>query len=60
MSVSCHKRKSLSSFHHLSGARKVRLAARALLIRPNDMGTGSDPDVPPQVTVKALGYFGET
>lgn len=24
------------------------------------MGTGSNPDVPPQHTVKALGYFGET
>ncbi len=40
--------------------KKVWHAAGALLIRPNNMGTGSDPDVPPQVTVKVLGYFGET
>lgn len=54
------ERKSLSSFDHLSGARKVWHAAGALLIRSNNMGTGSDPDVPPQVTVKVLGYFEET
>ena len=40
--------------------KKVWHAAGALLIRSNNMGTGSDPDVPPQVTVKVLGYFGET
>ena len=40
--------------------RKVWRAAGALLIRPNNVGTGSDPDVPPQITVKVLGYFGET
>jgi hypothetical protein len=40
--------------------KKVWHAAGALLIRPNDMGTGSDLNVPPQVTVKVLGYFGET
>jgi hypothetical protein len=40
--------------------KKVWHAAGVSLIRPNNMGTGSDPDVPPQVTVKVLGYFGET
>jgi hypothetical protein len=27
---------------------------------PNDVGTGSNRDVPSQVTIEALGYFGET
>ena len=51
----CHKQKSLGSFDHLSGA-----VAAALLICPNYVGTGSNRDVPSQVTVEALGYFGET
>jgi hypothetical protein len=32
----------------------------ALSICSNDVRTGSNPDVPSQVTVKALGYFGQT
>jgi hypothetical protein len=34
--------------------------AGALLICPNDVGPGSNRDASSQVTVKALGYFGET
>ena len=51
----CHKRKSFDSFNHLRDA-----VAGALLICPNDVGTGSNRDVPSQFTVEALGDFGET
>ena len=47
-------RKSLGSFDHLRGA-----VADSLLICPNDVGTRSNHDAPSQVTVEALGYFGE-
>jgi hypothetical protein len=53
--VKGHKWKSLGLFDHLSGA-----VAGALLICPNDVGTGSNRDVPSQVTVEALGYFEKT
>jgi hypothetical protein len=39
-------------------SRNQRIAA--LLIRSNDMRTGSNPDVSSQVTVITLGYFGQT
>jgi hypothetical protein len=52
---------SRSAHSTTSAVQEISVACNGgLLIRPNDMGTGSDPDIPPQVTVKALGYFGET
>jgi hypothetical protein len=50
-----HKRWSLGSFDRHIGA-----VTDALLISTNDVGTGSNRDVSFQVTVEALGYFGET
>ena len=50
-----------SKIERLRKSREGRvLVLSAALTRPNDMGTGSDPDFLPQLTVKALGYFGKT
>jgi hypothetical protein len=40
--------------------RPPRRRCSALLICPNDVGTGSNRYVPSQLTVEALGDFGET
>jgi hypothetical protein len=58
----CHLRKSPAPSTTSAVRERLSVAGsgRAFSIRPNDVGTGSNRNVPSQLTVEALGYFRET